>query len=90
MRRDTREWTVPEPLRALFWWPAAAFVLAIVAPETITWSIVCAGLALMLLGCLALAAKRIRFPAPSATMAGTVTTIDDIPTSEIQRVDAVA
>ena len=45
-----KEWSVSGPLRALFWWPAVAFVLVLVDPDNIAWSIAAAGLALVALG----------------------------------------
>jgi hypothetical protein len=47
-----KEWTVPGPLRALLWWPAAAFVLVMLAPDSIAWSIPASGLLLVTLGLL--------------------------------------
>ena len=31
MAPETREWSVPAPVRTLLWWPAVSFVLVIVA-----------------------------------------------------------
>ncbi|HVL83741.1 MAG TPA: hypothetical protein VM367_05515 [Pseudonocardia sp.] len=50
MAPDRQEWTVPTAARALLWWPATAFVLVVVAPETASWSIALAGLLLGLVG----------------------------------------
>lgn len=50
MVADKREWTVPAPVRALFWWPGAAFVLVMVAPDSAAQAIVAAGAVLLVLG----------------------------------------
>ncbi|MEJ3658400.1 hypothetical protein WEH80_36130 [Actinomycetes bacterium KLBMP 9759] len=61
MARDPREWSIPAPVRALMWWPAASFVLVIVAPEAAVGSIMLAGAALALFGGLVSAfARRVR------------------------------
>ncbi|WP_232662791.1 hypothetical protein [Pseudonocardia sp. TRM90224] len=61
MARDPREWSIPAPVRALMWWPAASFVLVIVAPEAAVGSIMLAGAALALFGgLLSTLARRIR------------------------------
>lgn len=52
MPPEQREWTVPAPLRALLWWPAAAFVLVVIAPQVAAGSIAVAGVLLMTLGAL--------------------------------------
>ncbi|GAA3226564.1 hypothetical protein GCM10017691_16190 [Pseudonocardia petroleophila] len=58
MAPDSPDWTVPAPLRALFWWPGAAFVLVLVAPEAAVGSIAAAGLVLVTFGALAEALRR--------------------------------
>lgn len=50
MAPDSREWTVPTPIRTLLWWPATAFVLVMVAPESAALSIGVAGAVLVVLG----------------------------------------
>ena len=65
MAPETREWSVPAPLRTLLWWPAISFVLVIVAPDAATGAIVVAGAALALVGgLLAAIARRLRAGAP--------------------------
>lgn len=58
MRRDTREWTVPRPFRALLWWPPAAFVLAIATPDDAVLTILLAGILLLAAGALTSAVQR--------------------------------
>jgi uncharacterized membrane protein len=58
MARESREWSIPAPVRALFWWPAISFVLVIVAPDAAVGAIVIAGAALALLGALVAATSR--------------------------------
>jgi len=55
---DTREWSIPAPLRALLWWPPTAFVLVLVAPDVAAGVIALAGAALVALGTLASAVAR--------------------------------
>ena len=50
MAPESREWTVPTPIRALLWWPATALVLVMVAPESTALSIGVAGAVLAALG----------------------------------------
>ncbi len=50
MRSDAREWSFPEPLRALLWWPAVSVIVAILAPEAAIWAMIASGLALASLG----------------------------------------
>jgi len=58
---ETREWSVPAPVRTLLWWPAISFVLVVVAPDAATGVIVAAGAALAVLGgMLAALARRLR------------------------------
>lgn len=61
MASDRQEWSVPPAARALLWWPAAAFALVVVAPDTAGWSIALAGLVLALVG--AVGALFVRRPA---------------------------
>lgn len=58
MAADTREWSIPTPLRALLWWPGTAFVLVMVAPDVATLSISVAGVALAVAGAVAAAVRR--------------------------------
>lgn len=61
MGRESREWSVPAPVRALLWWPATSFVLVIIAPEAAVSSIVAAGALLAVIGALlSAAAQRLR------------------------------
>jgi hypothetical protein len=55
---ETREWSIPAPLRALLWWPPTAFVLVLVAPDVAAGVIALAGAALVALGTLAAAVAR--------------------------------
>jgi hypothetical protein len=50
MPSESREWSIPTPVRALLWWPAISFVLVVVAPDAATGAIVGAGAVLALLG----------------------------------------
>ena len=58
MRRDAREWSIPEPIRALLWWPAVSFVIGIAAPEAAVVAIIAAGFVLALTGALVHAVGR--------------------------------
>jgi len=88
MRRDAREWTVPEPLRALLWWPAVAFGIAIVVPDAAVWAIVVAGLVLAVAGVLASAAgRRLRRRAVASRV---IDEMSDWPTAEIPPADLAA
>ena len=89
---ETREWSVPAPVRTLLWWPAISFVLVIVAPDAATGLIVGAGAALALVGgLLAAIARRLRAGAPVPAVEGPAleeTTIEiapqsDLPTTEM-------
>ena len=65
MARDAREWSVPAPLRALLWWPAAAFVLFMIVPQAAAVSIAASGVALMVLGVLTpVVSRKLRSPVP--------------------------
>ncbi len=66
MARDSREWSVPAPVRALLWWPGTAFLLAIAFPAAAVGLIVAAGAVLAGLGWLAALAGRRRERAASA------------------------
>ena len=92
MAPETREWSVPAPVRMLMWWPAISFVLVIVDPDAATGSILVAGAVLAGLGgLLAAAAQRVR---RSAAVGATPeeTTIEitplETPTTEIPVVAA--
>ena len=50
MASQEREWTIPAPLRALLWWPATAFVLVLITPDTAAGAIAVAGGVLAVLG----------------------------------------
>ena len=61
MPSEIREWSVPAPARALFWWPAISFVLVVVAPDAATGVIIIAGAVLALVGvALPALARRLR------------------------------
>jgi hypothetical protein len=47
---DKKAGAVPGPFRALLWWPGAAFVLVMLAPDSIAWSIPAAGLVFVAFG----------------------------------------
>ena len=84
MARDAREWTVPAPLRALMWWPAAAFVLVMIVPEAAATSIAASGVALVALGAVGpVVVRRLRGP---AAVSGAVVEppAQDPPTVEIE------
>lgn len=69
---EIREWRAPAPLRALLWWPAAAFVLVVIVPGAATESIALAGAVLATLGAVIPALVRrlcaSRPPAPAASV----------------------
>lgn len=50
MAPNSREWSLPAPVRALLWWPGASFVLVIVGPEIAGATIVAAGALLAVIG----------------------------------------
>jgi len=52
MRRDAREWSVPDSLRALLWWPPVSFMIGIIAPDAAVVAIIAAGFVLALAGVL--------------------------------------
>jgi hypothetical protein len=52
MRRDPREWSFPDSLRALLWWPPISFMIGIVAPDAAVVAIIVAGFVLALAGVL--------------------------------------
>ena len=49
MASETREWSIPTPIRALLWWPAVSFVLVVIDPDAATGVIIGAGLVLAVL-----------------------------------------
>jgi hypothetical protein len=80
MSPEKREWTVPAPVRALLWWPAAAFVLVMVAPDAAAAGIAVSGVGLMVLGAvLPMVARSVRRPRRSPT--------DDRPTVEMPTIE---
>jgi membrane protein implicated in regulation of membrane protease activity len=80
MSPEKREWTVPAPIRALLWWPAAAFVLVMVAPEAAAAGIAVSGVALIVLGAvLPMLTRTVRRSRRSAT--------DDRPTVEMPTIE---
>ena len=95
MAPETRDWSVPAPVRALLWWPAISFVLVVVDPEAATGVIVGAGLVLALLGGLLGAAAR-RLGRQREALVASETTMEipvvevsldgDLPTARIPRV----
>lgn len=92
MAPETREWSVPAPVRALLWWPAISFVLVVVDPEAAIGVIVGAGLVLALLGGLLAAAAR-RLARRQEMQVARETTMEirmdldlDLPTARIPRV----
>lgn len=92
MAPETREWSVPAPVRALLWWPAISFVLVVVDPEAAIGVIVGAGLVLALLGGLLAAAAR-RLARRREMQVARETTMEirmdldlDLPTARIPRV----
>ena len=85
MAPETREWSVPAPVRTLLWWPAISFVLVVVDPEAATGAIVGAGLVLALLGGLLAAAARRLTRRQEAQVAQDATM--EIPRAEIPRAE---
>lgn len=88
MPPESREWSVPAPVRTLLWWPAISFVLVVVAPDAATGVIVGAGAALALLGGLLTAAAR-RLTRRRDAQVAQETTMEipiDLPTTRIPRV----
>lgn len=92
--QNKKEWSVSGPLRALLWWPGVAFVLVLVDPDNVAWTIATAGLALVTLGfLLPIALRRLR---PVAVAAATrinqeAPTMEiDMPTMEISRIEKAA
>jgi hypothetical protein len=95
MAPETREWSVPAPVRALLWWPAISFVLVVLDPAAAIGVIAAAGLVLAVLGgLLAPAARRLgRRRKAQAARAAAETTMEipkdldlDLPTTRIPRV----
>ena len=83
---DKKEWTVPGPLRALLWWPGAAFVLVLVEPANAALYIAVSGVALVALGFLAPMIARL-VPRPAVPIDQDDPTIEiDMPTIELPRV----
>ncbi len=58
MASEYRDWTVPAPLRALLWWPAVAFVVALLVPAAAAVSIAASGAGLAVLGVVGTAVGR--------------------------------
>jgi membrane associated rhomboid family serine protease len=85
MARESREWSIPAPVRALLWWPAISFVLVIVAPDAAVGAIVIAGAALALVGGLVAAATRRMRRQHDRSMETSPTM--EFPTLEIPQVD---
>ena len=87
MAPETREWSVPAPVRMLLWWPAISFVLVIVAPDAATGLIVVAGAALALVGgLLAAISRRLRASGAVPAVVGPAledTTIEIAPQAEL-------
>jgi hypothetical protein len=92
--QDKKEWNVPGPLRALLWWPGVAFVLVLVDPANIAWTIGLAGLVLVGLGfVMPPFLRRLRRVAARATtkMVAEAPTMEiDMPTMEIPQVNRAA
>ncbi len=90
---DKKDWNVPGPLQALLWWPAAAFVLVMLAPDSIAWSIPTAGLLLVTFGFLSPVVKcrmqgfAVSAAAGAAAEAEPPTMEIEMPTIEIPRAD---
>ena len=76
---DKKEWIVPGPLRALLWWPGAAFVLVLVDPANAALYIAGSGAALVALGFVSPIVARL-VPRPSF---GAAHADHDAPTMEI-------
>jgi hypothetical protein len=92
--QNKKEWSVSGPLRALLWWPGVAFVLVLVDPDNIAWSIATAGVVLVILGFVTpFALRKLR---PVAVVVATrinqeAPTMEiDMPTMEIPPVEKAA
>ncbi len=94
MAPDKRDWTVPAPLRALMWWPAAAFVLVMVAPDEAAGGIAVSGVVLVALGAVVpLVTRRLRRPAvarPRRAALGEDPPTVELPTVELPPVGRAA
>ena len=90
MAAEKRDWTVPTPLRALLWWPAAAFVLVMIAPDAAAASIAGSGALLVTLGAVVpLLTRRLRGRVVAAA-AGAPLPIDaDPPTIEMPELPTI-
>jgi hypothetical protein len=88
---EKKEWSVPGPLRALLWWPGAAFVLVLIEPANATLYIAAAGVLLVALGFLSPMLARL-LPRPTTTPPDhdDPTVEIDMPTIEIPRVHRAA
>ena len=81
--QDKKDWTVPGPLRALMWWPGISFLLVLMDPDNIAWTIPASAVLLVAVGFALTAVRRLRPVAAPAT-AGTAPAMDaDPPTMEI-------
>ncbi len=88
MAPESREWSVPAPVRTLLWWPAISFVLVVVAPNAAIGAIIVAGAALAVLGgLLAAAARRLRRRDTVSAEESTVEMHLDLPTMEIPPIE---
>ncbi|MGI5128378.1 hypothetical protein ACQEVB_16320 [Pseudonocardia sp. CA-107938] len=78
MRRDAREWSIPDPLRALLWWPPVSLAIGIVAPDAAVVAIIVAGFVLALAGVLVhtVGTRLRRRPAPQVTQASEPAELD--------------
>lgn len=72
MAPETREWSVPTPIRALLWWPALSFALVVIDPDAATGVIIGAGLVLALLGAAVPVVARALRPRATAVEPSTV------------------
>jgi hypothetical protein len=92
--QDKKEWTVPGPLRALLWWPGVAFVLVLIDPANVAWTIALAGVVLVGLGfVLPVLMRKLRTAAVAAAATATAeapTMEIDMPTIEMPRVNNAA
>lgn len=52
MGSESQDWSVPASVRALLWWPAIAFILVAIDPETSPAAIAAVGALLVVLGAL--------------------------------------
>lgn len=90
MASNSREWSIPTPVRALLWWPATAFVLVMVAPDIAPVTIVASGALLVAVGGMVAAGahrlREMRRAAASATTVGAAASTTAVTMAEVTAV----